>query len=132
MSLKHEIDIKRLSCDLNKYVERHNRTAYCWVFEEISNKANFVPRAIAVGRDECGSWALSFYETEEQAKQRMKDLLGNKSQLYKKLGTHIANGQLEKKDGISDDSNLLGHFNHFEYDGVDLKEKFIIIGYSYK
>lgn len=61
MSLKHETDINRLSCDLKRFVERDNRNAYCWVFENINNNTNFVPRAIAIARDECGSWALSFY-----------------------------------------------------------------------
>lgn len=132
MPLKHETDIKRLSCDLKTFKERNNRNAYCWVFDDINNDANFVPRAIAVGRDECGSWALSFYETKDQAKDRMKSLLRKNSNLYKKLGTHIANGHLQKKDGISEDCNSIGHFNHFEYSGVDLKEKFTIIDYSYQ
>lgn len=132
MQLKYETNIKRLSCNLSRFEKRDNRDAYCWVFEDITNPINFIPRAITIGRDECTSWALSFFETKNQAKNRMKTLLRKNSNLHKKLGTHIANGQLQKGDGISENCDPSGHFNHFEYSSVDFREKFTIIDYSYK
>jgi hypothetical protein len=75
----------------------------------------------------CIGWSLSFFETQEKAKTRLLRLTKNKEFIFKKLGTHIAVGQLVKNDGISDSSNDLGHFSHFEYEGINLESKFTII-----
>lgn len=126
MELKHKDQVFRLGCDLSRFTER-NRDAFCWTFEDIQDPKNFLPRAIAVGRDECTAWALSFFETHSQAKARLVAITKDKEYLYKKLGTHIAEGVLEPKDGISEDANGHGHFNHFEYIGTDFRETFKVI-----
>jgi hypothetical protein len=130
MDLKYKDAIERLGCDLEEFSERENRNAYCWVFEGISSDKNFVPRAITTGRDECGSWGLSFFETLEQSKNRIKYICRKSKTLHLKLGTHIANGRLLKTDGISDNCNPEGHFNHHEYPGIDLSKQFRIIDIS--
>lgn len=126
MALKHKDQIERLGCNMDRFTER-TRDAFCWTFEDINDPRNFVPRAMVVGRDNCTSWALSFFETQDQAKNRLDDITKNKRNLLKKLGTHIATGQLEPADGISEDCDGNGHFNHFEYEEVDFKSKFTVV-----
>jgi hypothetical protein len=131
MILKYEKEITRLNCNLDGFIERE-RPAYCWTFDPISDSRNFVPRAIAVERDGCTEWALSFFESQKQAKEKMGRLTRKNPQLYNVLGTHIASGVLKKEDGISGNCNSEGHFNHFEYVNVELRNKFTIIDYSYQ
>ena len=92
MPLKyHDNVILRKNCDLTRFNERE-RPAFCWCFEPIDDIKNFVPRAISVKRDNCGSWALSFFETEKHAEDRLKYFTNDKPLLFKFLGNHIATG----------------------------------------
>jgi hypothetical protein len=75
-----------------------------------------------VNRDNCGSWALSFFETEKHAEDRLKYFTNDKPFLFKFLGNHIATGTLDKLDGISEDCDENGHFNHHEYTGANFTD----------
>jgi hypothetical protein len=130
MVFKYEPEIARLACDLARFTERIERDAFCWAFSPVTDDRNFVPRAITIKRDECASWALSFFETEQQAKKRMQALMRKNPNIYLKLGTHIASGKLNRENGVSEDCSSDGHFNHHEYDGNDFKQTFTIINSS--
>lgn len=132
VTFKYGNELSRLGCDLNRFSERVDRDAYCWAFEPINDDRNFKPRALSVHRDECGSWALSFFETEEHAKRRLQKLMKKNSNIYLVLGTHIAYGKLNRENGVSEDCNGDGHFNHHEYAGNDFKKLFATVCLSYK
>ena len=66
-------------------------------------------------RETCKGWALSFYDKRENAIKEHKVLTKDRPKLKLKLGTHLAKGNLNKEDGISDMPNDSGHFDHFEY-----------------
>lgn len=122
--LKYQEKIR--DCNLEGFSERE-RIAYRWVSENISDQNNFIPRALHRMPTHCTDWALSFFVTAEQAKTRLNTLCNGRPLIYKALGTHIGKGILEHQDGISDNENELGHFNHFEYEGIDLTPKFQIV-----
>jgi hypothetical protein len=130
MNLKYKSQVSEFeNCDLDKCSEQ-DRQSFRWVFENINDARNFKPRFLldeTIPKTSCIGWALSFFETQEMAKKRLLGLTKNKELIFKKLGTHIAVGQLTKTDGISDNSNDLGHFSHFEYEDINLESKFKII-----
>ncbi|WP_295116969.1 hypothetical protein [uncultured Chitinophaga sp.] len=127
--LKYSTEISEIACDLTLFKEYDSRTAYRWVFESIYDVRNFIPVYTNPnrGRTDCRGWALSFFEEHLQARQRITRLAENKPKIYNKLGTHIALGILGVNDGMSDDANGDGHFNHFEYINVNLENKFTVI-----
>jgi hypothetical protein len=127
--LKYKVEISEFACDLALFKEYNARQAFRWVFEDINDVRNFAPifmNPAAIKKD-CRGWALSFYEESSQAIARIKELARGRPTIYKKVGTHLATGILATKDGISDEPNGIGHFDHFEYINVDLKNKFSIV-----
>jgi len=128
-NLKYQEEINKLDCDLNGFSEQ-KRTAFRWTFEDINDERNFLPRFLLkpnMEKTDCRGWGLSLFDTQESAKKRLKEIVGYRKFLYKKLGTHVANGNLVDEDGISDKAHKNGHFTHFEYENVDLSVKFNII-----
>lgn len=110
--------------------EEEDRQAYRWTFKDIEHPNNFLPMAILLsskyGKD-CGGWALSFFTTEELATQRLENICSNKRHLHKKLGTHIAEGKIEKSDGLNGGYHPTnGHFSHYEYKETDFSKKFVV------
>jgi hypothetical protein len=130
MNLKYQSKISEFeNCHFDNFSEK-DRQSFRWVFENINDERNFKPRFLlnaTIPQTLCIGWALSFFETQEKAKARLLRLTKGKELIFKKLGTHIAIGQLNKNDGVSDSSNEEGHFSHFEYEGINLEPKFAII-----
>lgn len=120
--------------------KEEDRQSFRWTFENIEDSRNFLPRAILVDNSSkeqytrnCKGWGLSFFLSKEFAVKELKRLCGDKSKLYKKLGTHIAEGEINKSDGVVGGINLKsGHFTLFEYKGTVLQEKFEIIEVVFK
>lgn len=79
---------------------------------------------------DCIGYALSMFDSEEQAIARLNILSKGRKDLYKKLGTHIAKGTLKISDGISNNSSTdpdtSGHFSFFEYNGTNLQKRFTV------
>lgn len=121
-------DSKGNTCFIN-YIEK-DIEAYRWSFQNINDPKNFIPMAkdpqnISL-RKRCDGWALSFHETEEASIELWQKLNDMKPNYYKKIGTHIAKGQISKSDGKCSDADSHLHFNLIEYKDVDLKNKFTI------
>ena len=128
MALKYQNEIDALGCSLESFSERDNRKAFRWIINNMDHPNNFLPRALIIDKEKtCGSWGLSFFETLKQSIDRLNHIVSDKAYLYKKLGNLIAEGTLERNDGLSEDCNEIGHFNHHEYVGIDLKSKFQIV-----
>jgi len=71
---------------------------------------------------------LSIYsERSREAKVRFNEIKSNTPNFGKKVGNYISTGKLEIEDGVSDDANRVGHFTHFEYENIDLANKFVVI-----
>lgn len=126
--LKYYKELSELGCEMNDYKERDGRKCCCWAFDPIEHNDNFVPRAIAVPDQEitCTRYALSFFDTTDKGRKRMLRMEMKTAKIRVKLGTHLATGVLNKTDGVSGESNKNGHFNHFEYVGVDVRKNFAI------
>lgn len=129
MAIKYQKQISNFECDLSLFQE-NDRIAFHWVFEPISNIKNFIPVYIKQPlrpQNTCNGYALSFFNSQEEAKIRLLELSEGKPNIFKKLGTDIAEGNLVRTDGISNRSNDGGHFEHFEYADIDLNSKFTIV-----
>jgi hypothetical protein len=131
MALKYDQNLRGLNCDLTNFTEKNSREAFCWAFDPIHDDRNFIPRAISVGTNTCSGWALSFFESEKAAKNRLKKLMVKNPLLYIRLGTHVAQGLLTPESGVSETANSDGHYNHHEYLGNEFRHVFINIGLSY-
>ncbi len=121
------------------YKEMDIAPAYRWTFSEITNVRNFLPRAADPNNPrkehvmkKCEGWSLSLFITQKQAEDRLRFYLDDKPNLNLVFGTHVAEGNIEKKDGLNGEPNNKGHFEHLEYDGIDLAKKFKIISQVYK
>ena len=129
LKYQEKIDDK---CNLSIYTEKET-LAYRWVFSDIEDERNFLPPYIRNPNrtnDNCRVWCLSFFDSLENAKKRLAEITKHNKNLYKKLGTHVAEGELEKEDGIISEVDSQGHFGMFEYVKTDLTEKFQVIGSS--
>ena len=134
--LRYQSEIDELPCAMNGF-EEWSGDCFRWTFDTIEDERNFSPvykmdpqrlgSDIKRNKANCNGWALSFFATQESAKDRIKHITKDKQQLYMKLGTHTAKGNLCLEDGIRDETDGEGHFNHFEYCERDLALKFAIV-----
>lgn len=130
MKLKYQPEIEKLSHCFIGFEELDLKPVFRWVFEDINLPKNFQPpnRLVTKHLDDFKGWALSFHKTYGQSEGALRALCEDKPKLFLKLGTHIAEGLLNKSDGLSEiNADEKGHFNHFEYVGISLSKKFTIL-----
>jgi hypothetical protein len=124
--------------DWKEFEGLDNKPSFRWVFEDMAHEKNFSPvysspERLAADRQRgkltFKGWALSFFDTKKNAKTRLEYFTKGKPNLYKKLGTHIAEGVINSTDGITEiKCSEHGHFNHFENEGTDFyKGRFEIV-----
>ncbi len=126
---KYKEQIESYKPDLSQFKEQSGRIAAIWAFEPITNPKNFLPKYVRnekAQQDSFTGWCLSAFVDVDKAKSRFEEVTKGKTNLHKKLGTHVSTGKLEKEDGVSDTENDKGHFNHIEYEGIILSNKFEI------
>ena len=134
--LKYEEEISKIASDFSKFRESEI-ISYRWTFEKIENPLNFLPVYIQdpdrkkyddkKNKTTSLGYALSLYSSKEGGIKKYNKILADKPKAFLKLGTHIACGKLETTDGINDEVNKEEHFSHFEYENVNLQDKFEII-----
>jgi hypothetical protein len=127
--LKYQQEIDKFQFNFDSF-EEQERMSFIYVFKDILESRNFLPkyvRQVNCEHDNCLGWSLSFFDSQEHAKNRIRKLASDKNFIYKKLGTHLGTGRLEKNDGISNEPCKSGHFSHFEYEDVVLNKKFEVI-----
>jgi hypothetical protein len=126
-----QIEQFKSKCNLSKYHEYEARTSYRWVYADINDERNFSPiyqRFNDGPKSQCTGWALSMYETQQQARDRLEFFTKDKPNAYLRLGTHTAVGVLERADGRSGPARESdAHFDHFEYPDRNLAAKFDIV-----
>ena len=128
MDLKYQNEVVKFECDLTKFKEIELES-YRWTFEDINDIRNFEPiyiNDLKRKQDNCLGFALSFFTKKEAGIKRLKELTSNREKLFKKLGTHISSGTLEKFDGIAGEPDYINHFDFFVYQNVELKHKFTV------
>jgi hypothetical protein len=109
--------------------------AYRYVFEDINHKSNFLPQlkdnpARFIddnGKKKCYYLNLSMYSKIEGAKEKYYQLINTIPNFWKTAGTHIANGVLDAEDGLITEENHISHFELYEFEDVELKNKFNVI-----
>jgi hypothetical protein len=99
------------------------RRGYRWVFNPIDGTSFQVVAQKTANRFKvppCEAYALSLYETEEQARAAFAKQLEKNPDIRQDLGTHIAEIALAEDHGLQTQSNSIGHFGLHEFQGVDL------------
>lgn len=112
-----------------------NYESFRFVFEDINHKRNFLPQLIDKptrflknnGKTKCNYLNLSMYSKFDKAKERYYQLSNTFPNIGKSIGTHIANGVLDFKDGMVTDEDQTTHFGLYEFADADLKKKFNIL-----
>lgn len=128
MELKYQNEINKFDFDLTNFKEIELES-FRWTFEDINDIRNFEPIYIndpKRNQENCLGFALSFFTKKEAGIKRLKELTLNKEKLFKKLGTHISTGILNKIDGIAGEADNIKHFDFFVYENVELKYKFTV------
>lgn len=72
-------------------------------------------------------YALSLFDTAENARQRYRQISRFNRNFHKIVGTHIASGEIEKKDGVASPPDGHGHISLHEAEDVELVWKFQIV-----
>jgi len=135
MKLKYADFINQFNNCLTADCIPQNRDAFRWTFDQITDERNFIPRYFSPlypdhKKIDCIGYALSMFDTEEQATAMLNMLSRDRGRIFNKLGTHIAKGKLTIYDGLSGESsragNNHGHFSFFAYENTDLSKKFMI------
>lgn len=134
--LKYEEEISKIKCDFSNFKESQI-ISFRWTFDKIENPLNFLPVYILdpdrkkfddkKNKTSSIGYALSLYSSKEGGVRKYNKIISDKPKAFLKLGTHIACGIIETTDGINDEANIEEHFSHFEYENVNLKDKFEII-----
>jgi hypothetical protein len=76
----------------------------------------------------CSDYALSMFATAQGAKNKYDRLVGKYPNLWKRLGTELATGNLTLDDGAhTEPAGASGHFDLHEADGCDLSQSFMIV-----
>lgn len=114
------------------------RTGFRWIYLPIEDKLNFIPKQIY---DElkgvpprtntpedfilCSSCGISMFNSQESA---TKSYLSIPSSTRNKLGyTHLASGEISEEHGVMTGISVNGHFDLFEFEGVELRETFVTL-----
>jgi hypothetical protein len=131
---KEQMEILNSSCPPDNY-QQIEIECFRWVFNDIKNENNFKaqalknPKILNAKSDaaKCECYALSFHNSELNSRKHFEYFLSQGTHVYKRLGTHIAKGKLEKSDGVSSDIDKIGHFNYHHIFNNEFQNKFEII-----
>ncbi|MFT5823596.1 MAG: hypothetical protein ACI8ZM_004858 [Crocinitomix sp.] len=134
-NLKYKDEILSFSPNLETFEEREI-VSFRYTFDQIEHPDNFLPtyikdekrykkvllqnKAVFIG------YGLSLYEDETKAKTKYLSMIGRRSTLHKKIGTHLAKGRVGIECGISDPCNEESHFTLLENAGIELVNNFEI------
>jgi hypothetical protein len=123
-------------CPPKHYQAKDMAEVFRWVFDDMDDDRNFIsqfeknPKRF-LGKDaatKCAGLALSMFDSIENAKNRFKLVRKMmKDKAFRDLGTHIAIGYISNKDGVSEEPNKDGHFNHHPVKNHNYYQRFKII-----
>ncbi len=123
-------------CPKEDCIER-NLPAFRWVHSDATYK-DFLPlslhpetplRQLDDSDQMCLSYGLSMFNSADAARCRYLEIYNKRTREFQKQkfknekGDKIAYIQITKDDGLSSDSNGIGHFTFYEYKGSNIWEK---------
>jgi len=136
--LKHQdsIDALDLTDCPSQNAKEKDCEAFRWCFETLDHPDTWTPQAQKLQREGsfprenwsterlCDSWALSFFNSERNAKAVWMSI---NPKLKAKMGyKNLSRGTLKKKDGLCCPTEHNGHFNFFEFEKCNLEKRFVI------
>jgi len=113
--------LKSLDIVAFRFVHKDSNHRNC----SIPNRVINPKRTYKTCKKLCGAYALSFYETFQQAKENLEYFMENMPVLIEVSGDHIAECKLNPADGLADNTGHNGHFNFHEFEGTSFKNRFI-------
>jgi hypothetical protein len=126
MRYKYEEYLEKNDCQFDEF-EELQITGYRFITDNIEDEFNYLPNAFVGGNNRlnrlhphknCTYFALSFFETNEKCKQRLKQLKKNSNNKYP--ATLIAEVCINEECGICSKPNDSGHFEMHEYKDHDI------------
>jgi hypothetical protein len=135
---QHLISKQKLSIDCPfKSCTPSTGVGFRWMFFPIENPNNFLPSILLNEKlnipsrknspddgDKCSSCALSMFDSERNAIDKFNNIPKHNREM---LGyTHIASGIIDNL-GLMTNTNKRGHFDFFEYEGIELRSVFTIV-----
>ncbi len=75
----------------------------------------------------CHGYALSFFDTLEHIRKQYAELKRDNPNISDIIGTHIAQGIIEKEDGVVSQIDNKGHFSLHSFSDTQLPKKFRIV-----
>jgi len=75
----------------------------------------------------CLGYALSLFDTLDNARRRFQQISQFNRNFYKVVGTHIARAQIEAADGVASRPDGHGHISLHEAENANLGAKFRIV-----
>lgn len=147
MQFHYQTDYDKLNVDCPpKSYKPKNLKAFRWVFEDTQDQRNFQSQYEKHMKspkppkryndmsdiDKCDAMALSMFISLEYARKRFLFLKNEQPQpmnenAFRFLGTHIAVGDINEQDGVNEEPDRKGHFNHHPVKYFDYKIRFKII-----
>ena len=134
MSLKYESEISKVEWCPPANASPRTFRGFRFVHRAIDDKRNFLPAAILNPRRtflklhvRCSSFALSMFDTRDNAKNRYESLRMAFQRINRTIGTHLAEGNLTDADGAATPPDSSGHFDLFEDSASRVSAKFRII-----
>lgn len=133
MQLKYADDLRKYQNCPPADAVPHLQEAFRYVHAALDDKRNFLPVSRLTPRrklrlnEQCVSFALSMYETREQAVKKYAYLRNQHENFQKTAGSHLARGVLMEEDGRGCHYRSDGHFSFFEASTADLALRFTIM-----
>jgi hypothetical protein len=121
-----------------KAYESRNLTGFRFVFHDLDCSNNYLP-PLAINPKrintpqfqkvdrKCQGYALSMFDSAENAKLRYIKLLKNIGNISKALGTHVAEFNITEFDGVVSENNQEGHFDLHEFQNISFIGRIRII-----
>ena len=134
VKLKYETNIAKLQNCPPVSAKQDRRDAYRFVFGQGDPERSFLPVLIMKPsrlnqppfqnpHHCCSGFALSFFDNRHNLMNRFRGLKQSNPNIEKSIGDRWAKLQLEKSDGLQSPISANGHFDLFEFEGVDLSDK---------
>jgi len=109
--------------------------AYRFTHEIITDERNFMPVYLKNPKrfndksdlDKCSGFAISLYQSEEQAITKYNNLRNIVQNISKTIGTHLAQGNIIKDHGVITPIDQEGHFDLHESEECNLHNEFVIL-----
>lgn len=138
MRLKYAWELSGLEDCPPAYYESRDFTAHRFVFSDLRHANNFLPAlkinprrinspAFVSDTARCMGYALSLFDMVENARRRYHQISRFNRNFHKLVGTHIARGVIETKDGVASPPDGHGHISLHEAEDVELGSKFRIV-----